>query len=631
MPKSIDFIEMGKEIIEGLGGPENLKFVNHCATRVRVNVVDLQKVDEKKLKSIDGVLGVSFVQGNNEVQVIVGQIVEDVFSSVEKQAGVLASTKDIPKEKKGIVGFFANFLMMMAGIMSPIIPPLIVAGLLSVLILILQWCGIAANDSTITILTNLQQTIFYFLPIYVAYTSAKKFDTEPILAMVLGAFLVYPGWEAMVENGTAAGQAFTQYFGIPVMLKTYSSSVLQSVIAVFVMSKIDKWLKKVLPINIRHVVKPFILLLVMSVLTLVFIAPLGAFVTDYIYAGMVWVRNNIPWLGVFAIILFSTTIGVFMPGFHLALMPIAIQSIAAVGYDDLINIWFYCCTITPAFIALAVGLKTKNKGLKQIAFPASLSAFFGISEPTTYGISYKIPRIYFISICTSLAAGLVSGIMGLRSYGFGAYSLTNILLFLGPDKDRTNFLNALIVLAIMAVLSFAGVFFVKWDDRVYDAPDDDRADKSFNTEKPGKTAHIHKPVEGEYVEMASIKDQAISSGALGKCFGVTPKQGNITSPVSGTINSVAPTKHAITIMGDNGEEIMVHIGLDSIKLQGKGIEVHVKAGDKVSSGQRLAAMDLDYFHDNHIDDTVVTILLNSGKYADVEMKLDESDAMIAKI
>lgn len=219
MPKSIDFIEMGKEIIEGLGGPGNLKFVNHCATRIRVNVVDLQKVDEKKLKSLDGVLGVSFIQGNNEVQVIVGQIVEDVFSSVEKQAGVLASTKDIPKEKKGIVGFFANFLMMMAGIMSPIIPPLIVAGLLSVLILILQWCGIAANDSTITILTNLQQTIFYFLPIYVAYTSAKKFDTEPILAMVLGAFLVYPGWEAMVENGTAAGQAFTQYFGIPVMLK----------------------------------------------------------------------------------------------------------------------------------------------------------------------------------------------------------------------------------------------------------------------------------------------------------------------------------------------------------------------------------------------------------------------------
>ncbi len=635
MKNTRNYDAMAEEIITRLGGKENLTFLNHCATRLRVNVKDLSKIDEDGLKKIDGVLGVSISKSDNEVQVIVGQVIEDVFSAVSKKAGDITSSGGTKSEKKGLLGGFANFLMMMAGIMSPIIPPLIVAGLLSVMMLIMQWCGMATDSSTITILTNLQQTVFYFLPIYVAYTSAKKFDTEPVLAMVLGAFLVYPGWVDMVNNLTAAGQTYTSYFGIPTMLKTYNSSVLQSVLAVWVMSKIDKWLRQVLPVSIRHVVKPFLLLLIMSVITLPFLAPLGAFVTDYIYAGMVWVRNTVPWLGVFAIILFSATVGVFMPGFHMALMPIAIQSIADVGYDDLINIWFYCCTLTPAFIALAVGLKTKNKNLKDIAFPASLSAFFGISEPTTYGISYKMPKIYLASTITSLTAGLLSGIFGLKSYGFGAYSLTNILLFLGPDKDLANFRNALIILAVMAVMSFVLVYTMKWDDSGYgdsdsDASSDRKDSDTEYTEEKAVTgnAELAEPCEGEYIAMKDIKDPAILEGALGACFGMKPTNGTVVSPVSGTINSVAPTKHAITIYGDHGEQVMVHIGLDSVKLNGMGIQTFVKPGMKVRTGDRIANYQKKMFESQGIDDTVVTILLNSASYKQVNVDPSDPKAVI---
>ncbi len=613
-------------IITLLGGKENLEFVNHCATRLRVNVRDLSRVNQDALKATKGVLGLSVQESSKEVQVIIGQTIEDVFSAVLKQVGELKGSKNSTSSGKGVLGKFANFLMMMAGIMSPIIPALLAAGLLGVFILILQWCGLAADSSTITILTNLQQTIFYFLPIYIGYTAAKKFDTEPVLAMVLCAFLVYPGWVDMVNNLTAEGQIFTTYFGIPTMLNTYNSSVIQPVLAVFVMSKIDALLKKVLPVSVRHVLKPFLLLLIMSVITLPLLAPLGAFITNYIYAGMVWVRNTVPWLGVFAIILFSSTVGVFMPGFHMALMPIAMASIADAGYDDLINIWFYCCTLTPAFISLAVGLKTKNKNLKAIAFPASLSAFFGISEPTTYGINYKMPKIYAVSMTTSLTAGLVSGIFGLKSYGFGAYSLTNILLFLGPDKDVSNFIHALIVLAIMAVMAFVGVFVTKWDDSIYGEDDSEEP-----VTLPGTTdeivvtgdASIGTPVDGKYIAMKDIKDEIFSSGALGPCFGIDPSTNIINSPVTGTINSVAPTKHAITIYGSNGEQVMIHIGLDSVKLNGMGIRTFVKPGMKVKAGEKIAEYKKAMFEAQGIDDTIITILLNQDAYKNVT--IDESN------
>jgi PTS system beta-glucosides-specific IIC component len=647
MPKVADYNQMATEIIQQLGGKGNLTFVNHCATRLRVNVKDMSLVSEENLKKIQGVLGVSLVPADNEVQVIVGQVIEDVYGAVEKQVGNLSGGQT-KSGKKGILGGFANFLMMMAGIMSPIIPPLIAAGLLSVMMLIMEWCGVAADSSTITILTNLQQSVFYFLPIYVAYTAAKKFDTDPVIAMVLGAFLVYPGWVDMVTEGTAAGETFTSYFGIPTMLNTYNSSILQSVLAVWVMSKLDKWLKKVLPVNIRHVLKPLLLLLIMSVITLPFLAPLGAFVTNYIYAGMVWVRNTVPWLGVFAIILFSTTVGVFMPGFHMALMPIAIQSIADVGYDDLINIWFYCCTLTPAFMSLAVGLKTKNKNLKDIAFPASLSAFFGISEPFVYGINYKMPKIYLATMITELTTGLLSGILGLKSYGFGAYSLTNVLLFLGPDKDWANFRNALIVLAVMAVMSFLLCWAFKWDDSVYEDPEEAAAAAAVGAsmvgmETPAKSnsvseeehpitgdAALASPCKGTYVAMKDIADPAMAQGALGTCFGVKPSDGTITSPLSGTVNSVAPTKHAITIYGDNGEQVMVHIGLDSIKLNGAGLQTFVKAGQRVRKGDRIASIQKAMFASENVDDTVVTILLNSKDYADIQVDGSATDVITAK-
>ena len=584
-------------------------------------VRDPSKVDAASLKKIDGVLGVEVRE--NQVQVIVGQIIEDLFLEVEKRVGKTSAEGSGKPQEKKLVAVFSNFLQLMAGIMSPVIPSLIAAGFLTCLLLLLNLVfGLESTNSTYVILNNLAQSVFYFLPVFVAYTSAKKFDTEPVLAMLLACWLLYPDWVAMAGAG-----GYTSYFGIPALLTTYNGAVLQIILSVWVMSKIDQLLKKMLPLSVRHFLKPFLLILITSVITLTLTGPLGGLVTNYIAMFIAWIRNYASWAAVPAIIIFASTIGLLCPGFHLALIPIATTSLATVGYDDFINIWFFCCTITPGFIALAVALKSKNRRLKEIAFPASISALFGgISEPTTYGISYKMPKVYFCSIATSLITGLYAGIVHLKCFGFGGYSLTNILLYLGENGDTTNFIKALIGVGIMAVCSFVFVFMTKWDDSVYNEEDSEAENAAAILTSVELTA----PAQGVYIAQENIADPVFAAGTLGACFGIRPETDEVLSPVDGVINSIAPTRHAMTIKTAGGAEVMVHIGIDSMKLGDHEIETLVQTGQAVNRHQPIAKIDRKAFAAKQLDDTIIVILLNSAAYTQVHVD-DQRQQLIAAV
>lgn len=456
---------MAEQIVKCLGGKENVARINHCATRLRVNPVDMEKVDKDGLKKVRGVIGID--TSKSELQIIVGAIIEDLYLEVEKITGNGGGSvaDDVPFWKKRPSEVFSSFLLLMAGCLSPVIPALIASGLLATVLTIMTLVlhVDASTSSTYAILYNLSQTVFYFMPVLVAYTSAKKFGTEPVLAMVLACFLLYPSWVS------AADGTFTTYFGLPVLRTTYNGAVIQIILSVFVMSLLDKWLKKVIPESARHFVKPFALLLLMSIITLTVTGPLGGLLTNYIYAFVEAVRSVAPWAGVPVIVLLSTTIGLIAPGFHLALIPIATASLTAVGYDDLINIWFFCCTITPGFISLAVMLRTKKPLLRQTALSCCLSALLGgISEPTTYGICYKMVKPYYAYLITALSTAVLAGLLHLKCYAFGGYSLTNILLYLGPDLDYANFRNALLLVGFMLIMSFITVNVIGFDDSCYE-------------------------------------------------------------------------------------------------------------------------------------------------------------------
>lgn len=460
----LDYKAMSNDILQYVGGSENLKNVNHCATRLRLKLKNPEVVNKGELKKIDGVLGVEVA--GEETQIIVGQIIEDLFFAFEEvsgvKGGVIDENLDPNLGKKTPMALFLSFLQLMAGIMSPVIPTLIIAGFFSLILTLgTSFFGLDNTTSTYTILYNISQAPFYFLPVMCAYTSAKKFNVEPPMAMLLAGILLYPGWEALVTAGSESG--FTSYFGIPVYLCTYGSSTLPIVLSVWVMSKVDMLLKKIIPNTIRYFLKPVCLIFVMSIVTLSLTGPLGYLITDYIAAGINFVRETVPWLTVPAIYIFSATLGVFCPGFHLALIPIATTNFATLGYDDVINMWFFSGTTVPGFTALWFSLKTKSIKGRNIGIPAAISALFGgISEPTTYGILYKIPTLYIVNTIAGFILAVYNGIVGTKAYAYGAYYLTNLPLFYSAD-DPANLYKAIIGIVIVAVITFVGVMFTKWE------------------------------------------------------------------------------------------------------------------------------------------------------------------------
>ncbi|MCF0111236.1 MAG: PTS transporter subunit EIIC, partial [Erysipelotrichaceae bacterium] len=305
-------------------------------------------------------------------------------------------------------------------------------------------------------------------PMMVAYTSAKKFNVEIPMAMLLAGILLYPGWVNMVNAGSETG--FISYFGLPVYLATYESSTLPIVLSVWVMSKVDAVLKKIIPNVIRYFLKPVCLILIMSLITFTVTGPLGYLITDYIAAGINFVRQTTPWLTVPAIYLFSMTFGMFCPGFHLALIPIATTNFMTLGYDDVINLWFFAGTTVPGFTALWFSLKTKSVKGRNVGIPAAISALFGgISEPTTYGILYRVPVLFFVNGISGFLVTVYNGIVGTKAYAFGAYYLTNLPLFYSAS-DPSNMTKAFIAVGIAAVLTFVGVMFTNWE-----YPEDDEA------------------------------------------------------------------------------------------------------------------------------------------------------------
>lgn len=626
-----NYSKTAQQIIEQFGGKDNVAYLNHCATRHRINPVDKGKCNLKAIEAIDGVLGLS--DNGAEIQVIIGQSVEQLYPEVEKIVGQLGGASiEKEKGKKGFGTLVADFMLMISGIMTPIIPALATAGFITVLLTLMSLAGlIQSTDSTYIILNGFAQSAFYFLPIFVAWTSARRFGTEPIIAMLLAAGLLYPDWVNLVGTLGSEGQTFASYFGVPVYLMTYNGGVIQIILSVWVLSKFDKLFSRIIPETVRFFVKPFALIVIVSVITLSVTGPLGGFAAGAIASGISWLEAHAPWLVVPTLILFSCTIGQLVAGFHLALIPLATEAIATVGYDSTVTIWFFCFTVSSGFVALAVAIKSRSNRCRQIAIPAALSALIGgISEPMVYGVGYKMMRPFWALSITSVLSGLLAGILGLHSYGYGSQSIPGLLLFLGngASVDWPNFYNALIVFGVIAVLSFVTVWAIGFDDSVYDEGDDSKLGKA-QAPSVKEDVEVVMPGKGEYIAQGDISDATFANGTVGPCFGLSSADGVVCAPVAGTVTTIATTNHAIGITTDGGAEVMVHIGIDSVKLNGKGIQVYVSKGQKVELGDKLAKFDKEKFVAEGIDPTVVTLLLNAYDYANVDV--DSGHSIIAHV
>jgi len=607
----IDVKETAKGIVQNLGGKENITSVSHCATRLRVYVKDETLIKKEQLVKVPGVIAMD--KATDQYQVILGQIVTDVCDEVQSIVGTEGKVVEPAKGKKGKGGFIAllgRFFEFIAGIMQPIIPALVTAGLLKVLLIVLSLLGLPSTNSSYQMLSFISDVVFYFLPVFVAYSASKKFNANTVISLVLACALLSPSWVAIVQ----AGSPMT-FFGLPVLLTTYSSTFIQIILTVWIQSYVEKWVKKIVPTALSSFFVPFIVTLAMALVMFVATGPLGGYLSGAIESFVVWIKTTTGGLAPAIVTFLGPWIA--MGGMHLALIPFAIQQIATVGYDDLINVWFLCFTISAGAVALAVLLKTKNKNLRQLAIPATISGLFGgISEPTTYGISMKMVKPYWANLIASSIAALYAGLVHLKAYAFGAYSLTSLLAYMGTSGDTQNFIHACITVAIDIVLTIALVYIFGFDDSIYnDEPAEGSAKQALDEKVKDGTISI--PVTGKFVDQASLKDKTFREGILGPCFGILPDSTEIYSPIAGVVTMLQEAKHAIGIKGKNGEEVLVHIGIDSVNLKGEGLQNFVKMGDEVTTKTKIATYDKTVFAKNNIDETVIVVLTNSSAFKEV--------------
>ncbi|WP_086350611.1 beta-glucoside-specific PTS transporter subunit IIABC [Candidatus Enterococcus clewellii] len=593
----MDYNELAKAVIAGVGGEQNVDNVYHCATRLRFTLKDNALADKAKVEALDGVITV--VEAGGMFQVVIGNTVNEVYEALVNQTnlGVVSEVSE-SKEKQGILNAFID---MIAGVFAPTLGVLAGSGLIKGVLALFSSIGVLPADSgTYIILNAAADAFFYFMPIFLAYTAAKKFKTDVFIAMVLGAALIYPTIVSAYTDGTAL-----DFLGLPVVLAKYTSTVIPAILAVWVLSHIERFVRKRLHESVRNLLTPFICLIVMVPLTLLVVGPIADFASQMIANGYLAVYNFSP-------IISGAVIGGFwqvlvMFGLHWGLVPVMTNNLSFYGRDTLGPACMMAVS-AQAGAVLGVFLKTKNQKIKSLSLSAFISALFGITEPAVYGITLKYKKPFYIACACGAVFGGVAGAAGSAALAVATRSILSFPIYIG---EGFVWVVAGYFLSMISACILTFLFGYKDEAEVLEAP----------TERT--TLTLEKPVVGQTIDLSAVNDATFSSGALGDGFAVIPSEGKVYSPVNGRISSVFPTKHAIGVISDNGAEILIHIGIDTVNLNGQYFDILIQDGAVVRAGEQLASFDLEKIKESGYDPTTMVIITNSSRFSNIS--LDEED------
>ena len=585
---------IAENILKEIGGVSNVKNVTHCVTRLRFNLSSIDKVNEEKLKNISGVMGV--VNKGGQYQVIIGSEVARVYSELMKLGDF--DGRKIESEKEAKKGRLNSLLDIIAGIFAPIMPIIAGAGMIKALLSILTLFNLIDKSGNVYYFLNfIADSSYYFLPIFLAATAAKKFNCNMHMAMLMGAVLLHPSFIALKETGD-----FVKVLGIPVKMVTYSASVIPIILIVFVLSYIEKFVEKITPSMIKFIAKPLLTILIMVPISLVFLGPLGGFVGDGLVKILLSIEAIAPWI-------LPTVIGAFMPflvmtGMHYSLLPAYVNSLSALGYESIIGPGNLPSNIAQGAAALCVAVKTRNKDLRQLAISSGVTALLGVTEPALFGVNLRLKKPLIATTIGGGLGGLYAGITGVLRFGGGGAGLAAIGLYVG--ENPSNVINAL----ISAVIAFVATFAILWYIGFEDVATDDKKSDEIKVDEKLSTV-IYSPIKGEVVKLEDVKDSVFSSGMMGVGIAINPKEGKLYSPVNGRIASIFETKHAIGIVADNGTEILIHIGIDTVELNGKYFKSIMKQGDTVKAGDLLLEFESEEIKKSGYDIVTPIIITNA--------------------
>ncbi|WP_239257077.1 PTS beta-glucoside transporter subunit IIBCA [Listeria ilorinensis] len=596
-------VDLAKEIVKLVGGKENIRSVIHCVTRLRFKLKDETVAETDKIKALKGVMTV--VKSGGQYQVVIGDHVNSVYDEVVKVLGInpdeAAQDNGEPEHK----GIFNKFVELISGIFMPVLGLMAASGILKGFLTAAVTMGLVDTTAGVyEVLYAASDAMFYFMPIILGFSAGKVFKTNQYLSAAIGAALVYPTLVDMYNNG-----ASLTFLHIPVVLMNYTMSVIPVILAVYFMSKLEKILVKFIPKSLQLIFIPLLLLLIVVPVALIVIGPVSTYASQLLADGALALYSLSPMVTGF--LLAGIWQVAVMFGLHWAFIPIFINNISVLGYDP-INAMLYCTVFAQTGAVMAVMLKTRDKELRSLSVTATISGFLGITEPAIYGVNLPHKKPFIMACIGSAFGGAIAGLSSAKMFGgFASGGIFGIPMFINPDGLGWDFWGFLLSLVVAFVVALVLTLTFGFKDQAPVAPVIETEKKIVLDET------IYSPLQGEVMELKDVKDEVFSGGIMGAGTAIIPEKGEIYAPFDGTVLSVFKTKHAIGLISKQGVEVLIHIGLDTVNLEGQFFDIQVTDTQEVKKGDLLGSFDLDAIKQAGYDITTPVIVTNSATLSSV--------------
>ncbi|MGM5693091.1 beta-glucoside-specific PTS transporter subunit IIABC [Streptococcus suis] len=632
-----DYTDLATDIVAHVGGKENISSLKHCVTRLRFGLKDESKADTDYLKARDGV--VTVVQAGGQYQVVIGNHVPDVYAAVQKVAGISGDGSLDIDEGDGPKGnIFERFIDLLSGIFQAFLGPLAAAGIIKGIVAIMASRGMTSDNSAVyAILNAAGDGFFQYLPLLVALTSARKFKMNEFTALAIGMALIYPTLPGSLATLKEAG--LDNVFGIPFVLPTagsYLSTVIPAILATWVASIIEKNIRKVTPDVVKLFVVPFVTILVAVPLTFLVVGPVANFISDILSNTFTAIMNFSPIL--YGLVLGAAWQVLVMFGMHWAVVPLAIMQVASDGMSAIL-VPALLPNFTQTGVLLAIMLKTKESKVKTVAMPAFVSSIFGVTEPAIYGVTLPMKTPFFISCAVSGIIGATMMFFNVLGYSIGGMGVFLYPSLVNPTNGDMSGMIAAIGLTIVAIVASFAIQMALPVPYLYGEPTEKKSVDSTKEPVPElkeiKQEIIASPLIGKVVKLENVPDAVFASGAMGKGIAIDPLDGILVSPAKAEVTLVFPTKHAIGLRTENGAELLIHIGMDTVSLAGKGFESFVQVGDVVEAGQKLLEFDLNQIKAADLPVITPIIVTNTADYEDIlvtqESQINSGDYLLTTV
>ena len=615
---------LSEDIIKNVGGKENIIGLTHCITRLRFKLKDEGLANYDILKNMSDV--VTVMKSGGQYQVVIGNHVQDVYADICTLID-LENTSDMSSsEQKKSGNLLSTFIDIVSGIFQPVLGVMAACGMLKGLNELFATLGLYNKSSSEYLVINAAgDALFFFLPIFLGYTASKKFNLTPMVGLVLGAIMCYPSIQSssvsqgseilytLFEGTMFASPVYMEFLGLPVVSIDYTGSVIPIIFVIYFASKCEALFNKVVPDLVKFFFVPMLTILVSLPVGLIIIGTIATFGSTMISQFVFTVRDFSPLIAG-AIVGFTWQILVIF-GMHWEFIPVYINNIITNGYDN-IMMPFFACTFASSAVVLAIFFKTKDKKLKEMAIPNFISGIFGVTEPAIYGILLPLKKPFIISCIAGGIGGAFYGYFNLRKFMTGGMGIFELPAMIELDGGIGNLIVALSGIAISMVVGFVlTMILYKDEEKVKKEESKNKSEKVINN-KIDKEILVS-PLKGEVVNLSEIEDAAFSSGVLGDGVAIIPSDGKVISPVNGVITTLFPSLHAIGILSDEGIEVLIHIGLNTVQLDGKGFNAKIKQGDKVKKGQEILTFDMDTIKNAGYSLVTPVVITNSSQFLEI--------------